>query len=172
MEDLDATPHCLRHFRVSRLQSDGGADDVATTHYAVACKNCGASEFRISCYPATIAQRLLGRWLSIPNASLRPPHRLRCTACGISGDLFNAREDGYDGVLNGGCAYESGSRGEVWLSRPSRISVYLTYNINLDERKQLAAEAGVLPSDLFDNVSIRCAPLNGGKAFELDYECA
>jgi hypothetical protein len=147
-------------------------DDVSTKPYSVACKNCGAFKFRISCYPATGAQRLLSRWLLIPNASLRPPHRLRCMACGVSGTLFDARKDGYDGILNGGCAYESGSRGEVWLSKPSRISVYLTYNIDLAERKQLAAEASVLPSDLFDGYTIRCELLNGGKSFELEYECA
>jgi hypothetical protein len=99
---------------------------------------------------------------------------LQCERCGAVGTIFDARTDGYDGILCGGCPHESGETGERFTDIVCKITVGATYNIDLEELQELAAGAGadVKATDLFDWINIIATPLEGGESLELDYECA
>jgi hypothetical protein len=86
--------------------------------------------------------------------------------------LFDGRTQGYDGVLCGGCILESGEQGEEALPNRFTVLVSFFYNIDLDELMELAGEASVRPSDLFDWIVIRGSPVGSGDIVELSYECA
>src|SRR5688572_27163522 len=95
-EALRAPPNCLSGFSLSALPLEEGGLNLAVD-FALSCKRCAGSIFRIFGFPS-------GN-LAMP---FRPPHRLECVSCNHAVPLFDARTQGYDGVLNGGCAYESG----------------------------------------------------------------
>jgi hypothetical protein len=86
--------------------------------------------------------------------------------------LFDARTDGYDGICNGGCSYESGTGGEAFVPGSFKVTVTPVYNNELSEMIESAAEFGVQTPDLFDSFVIHGAPLGDGKPFETYYECA
>ena len=88
--------------------------------------------------------------------------------------IFDAHTDGYDGVLNGGCAYESGSDGEEFSPGSYEVTVCVTYNIDASELDELASSAGaeVKATDLFDSLSITATSVSGGPHLEFHYECA
>jgi hypothetical protein len=86
--------------------------------------------------------------------------------------LFDVRTQGYDGVLNGGGAYESGTEGKAFIPGRFHVVVGFIYNIDLTELEQLASEARVSAPDLFDWISIVGTATDGSANVELGYECA
>lgn len=52
------------------------------------------------------------------------------------------------------------------------VSLALTYNIELEELRELAKSAGVLPADLFDAIEIDANPLDGQDRLSFSYECS
>ena len=149
-------------------------DYVPWMFFEVRCKACGSDEHRLGSYveiapdPSPYPRAAPGEKI------LRPPHRLKCERCEATDTIFDARTDGYDGVLCGGGPYESGQTGERFTDIVCRIAVGATYNIELEELRELAAGAksDVKATDLFDWINIVATPLEGGKPLELDYECA
>lgn len=108
-----------------------------------------------------------------PGAVLhRPPHDLACTACGARSGVFDAKSQGYDGALNGGCSYESGSGAAAFVTGAFTVVVTLTYNIALSELEEIGAEEEVEPADLFDGFQLQGLSSDGGQPFEIVYECA
>lgn len=161
-------PSCLSAFRLTRI----APYNSITAEFAVACKTCGQATFQISGFPK-VAPDPSPYYQIAPGETLwRPPHSLKCTGCGTAATVFDARKNGYDGVLNGGCAYESGDQGEAFVPGVFKVKISATYNIDLDELTGLAREAKVRPPDLFDWLVIHGDAADGGKAFELGYECA
>lgn len=150
-----------------------GMDYLPWITFQVSCKACGGDDFQLGSYveivpdPSPNAHETPGQKL------LRPPHRLKCEQCGATETIFDARTDGYDGILNGGGPYKSGEGGEQFSDVVCKMVVAATYNIDLDELEELAASAGegVKATDLFDWVNI-IATDAGGEELELDYECA
>ncbi|HEX4862034.1 MAG TPA: hypothetical protein VFV07_12415 [Rhizomicrobium sp.] len=136
------------------------------------CKGCGHTAFRISSFPKTAPNPSPYFGIAPGQVLLLPPHDLVCGGCGTRARLFDARSDGYDGVLNGGCTYESGE-GEDALSGEEYVFVIgFGYSIEWSELAELAQEAGVDPADLFDSIVIGGTSPGGGQDFSLDYECA
>jgi hypothetical protein len=86
--------------------------------------------------------------------------------------LFDVRTQGYDGVLNGGGAYESGTEGKAFIPGHFHVIVAFTYNTELEELRELAREARVPVSDLFDWISIVGMATDSAPNIELSYECA
>jgi hypothetical protein len=141
--------------------------------FSVSCKACGCDDFRVGSFVENVPDPS-----SYPNAApgeqiLQPPHRLKCERCGAVGTIFDARTDGYDGILNGGCSYASGESGEQFSDLVCKVVVVATYNIDLTELQELATQAGsaVKATDLFDWINI-IATAPDGERLELDYECA
>jgi hypothetical protein len=89
------------------------------------------------------------------------------------GTIFDARTDGYDGILNGGGPYESEKGEHRFTDVICKVVLSPTYNIEVEELQELAAGAGphVKATDLFDWINI-IATLPDGEPFEVDYECA
>ena len=86
--------------------------------------------------------------------------------------MFDVRTQGYDGVLNGGGAYESGTEGKAFVPGRFHVVVAFTYNTELEELRGLAREARVGVSDLFDWISIVGTASDSVPNIELSYECA
>jgi hypothetical protein len=141
--------------------------------YAVSCKACGNDSFHVGWFP--LATPDPSPYFEVLPGEIieRPPHRLRCAGCNTVETIFDARADGYDGLLNGGCGYESGEVDETFTPAPHRVVVSPVYNIELSELEALAHEIGkIKPTDLFDAVAIAATPVGGGPTIELGYECA
>jgi hypothetical protein len=163
-------PVCLSGFELSVLPPTEAA--AYFVEYQLSCKSCGGEVFRISAHPK-IAPDPSPYYLIPPGATFqRPPHSLECTRCSARSIVFDARKHGYDGVLNGGCTYESGDDGEAFVPGEFKVVVTLTYNAELPELQELAAEAKVQSADLFDWFAIKGVRLDGGEPFKIDYECA
>jgi hypothetical protein len=96
---------------------------------------------------------------------------LRCIQCGFVGRIFDARINGYDGVLNGGCTYESGDEDKAFVVGKFKVRISFGYS-DFDELKELAEEVGVHPPDLFGSVSISGVDVEGREEFYISYECA
>ncbi len=171
MQAIDGAPLSLMALRTVRLPSEGGADKPAIVRYSVSCANCGADQFRISGFTTPRPTGFLS-FLTRQARVVGPPHDLKCLGCAKDARIFDARTDGYDGILNGGSAYVSGEDAKVLLDQRVNVAVTLTYNLNLDELTQLAADAGVQPCDLFDWITIECEPMDGARSFDFSYECA
>ena len=141
--------------------------------FAVSCKSCGCDDLRVGSFVENVPDPSPYPHAAPGEQILRPPHRLKCERCGAVATIFDARTDGYDGVLNGGCTYASGESGEQFSDVVCKVVVAATYNIDLTELQELAAKAGpaVKATDLFDWINI-IASAPGGEPLELDYECA
>jgi hypothetical protein len=169
---MRSPPSCIEGFALTLLPFKEGGLELSA-EFALSCRKCGANVFRVTGFPL-VAPDPSPYYLVRPGEILfRPPHRLICV-CGATVPLFDARTQGYDGILNGGCAYESGKDGDREGEAAGRYTVEVSflYNIELAELTELAAEAHVKPSDLFDGFSAACKPIDRGEALHLDYECA
>ncbi|MDP3736380.1 MAG: hypothetical protein Q8R02_03265 [Hyphomonadaceae bacterium] len=163
-------PSCIAGFK-HRLLPLMESDFEGSAKFSLACQ-CGADAFAILSHPL-IAPDPSPYYLVEPGEVMfRPPHRLRCASCGVITPVFDAKTQGYDGVLNGGCSYESGDQGEQAAAGAFRITVWFFYNVGLDELEEYAAEASVSPSDLFDSFGLTGEPVGEGDPFEVNYECA
>ncbi len=142
-------------------------------NFAVSCKSCGSDDFRLGSFVAVAPDPSPYPRVAPGQKLLRPPHRLKCERCGATDTIFDARTDGYDGILCGGGPYESGETGERFTDVVCKIEAQATYNIDLDELNELAAQAGpaVKATDLFDWINI-IATAPDGEKLEVDYECA
>jgi len=103
---------------------------------------------------------------------LRPPHQAKCINCGAGGQVFDPRTDGYDAVLNQCSAYECGDDGEDFATTAFRVTVSITFNVDLSELREYAAEADVEVVDLFDWITVQGESENPEIRFEQGYECA
>ena len=74
--------------------------------------------------------------------------------------------------MNGGCTYESGTEGESPIPGTFNVVVQVCYNSELNELSELAEEAKVNISDLFDWLTIFGTYTSNGEHIELSYECA
>jgi len=52
------------------------------------------------------------------------------------------------------------------------VVVSIAFNVADAVLRELAAEAGVDPSDLFDWITIAGTPTDAGSPVQIDYECA
>lgn len=126
--------------------------------FRLACKDCGGGRFRL--FSFSEADELL------------PPHSAECVACGRRAQIFDPRTDGYDGVLNGGCAYRSGNGNPVAGPGELTLKIGVGYNIDPVELAELGTQYDVHPSDLFDAINICAYAADGTDEFDLIYECA
>ena len=140
--------------------------------FELKCLRCAADTFQILAFPLVAPDPSPYFGIEAGQTLFRPPHRLRCMFCGTEGPLFDAITQGYDGVLNGGCAYESGNEGESSIPGDFRMIVSVFYNVELEELRELAREAGVNAPDLFDWIVIFGSQAGIGDDIELSYECA
>jgi hypothetical protein len=168
-EAIANPPSCIAGFRHKPLAA-GTLDRAA--EFALACANCGGEAFQILVYPLLVPEPSPYFGLNPGDTLNRPPHRLRCTSCATEASLFDARNQGYDGVLNGGCAYESGDKTESPIPGEFKVIASFLYNVELAELEELATEANVKPSDIFDAFAIVGTSVSGGPEVELNHECA
>ena len=165
-------PTHLNMFILTALSPEAEQDDTNIVRFNVSCKICGRDTFRIFSFPL-IAPNPSPYYLIKPGETIRrPPHSLECVGCATKSCIFDARRDGYDGVLNGDCSYESGEDGEAAISGEFRVTISLAYNTELSELIESANSAAVAPSDLFDWFAIEGKSIGGGELFAEDYECA
>jgi len=167
-------PASLSAFALTAIAPDNGPEPLSSASFGIGCKSCGRDEFEVASFPVVAPDPSPYYGLAPGDIFLRPPHRLRCSHCGNAGTIFDARTDGYDGILGGGCAYESGSEGEDFAAGPFKVIVSATYNVEGSELDELAASAGggAKATDLFDWLTIIATPVGGGSPLELSYECA
>lgn len=171
VEAVRKPPSCLSGFTsVAFPVQDDGLD--LAVDFALTCTPCGANGFQILAFPKVVPDPSPYSAIEPGQTLFRPPHRLKCTSCGHVHDLFDIRTQGYDGILNGGGSYESGTDGESPIPGSFSVVVSVCYNVELDELSELAEEAGVNPSDLFDWLTISGTSFSGGENVELSYECA
>jgi hypothetical protein len=164
-------PSCLAGFRHRPAPLVEGALTSAI-EFKLGCRQCPGVLFRISAFPIVAADPSPFYGVAPGETFNRPPHTLKCVACGREHALFDVRTQGYDGVLNGGAPYQSGTEGKAFLPGTFHVAVVLIYNNDLEELEPLAREAKVAPSDLFDWISIVGTATQGGKDVEFGYECA
>ncbi|HTT84914.1 MAG TPA: hypothetical protein VMF67_15670 [Rhizomicrobium sp.] len=149
-----------------------GSRPAFAVEFSVSCKTCNHAVFLISGFPKIAPDPSPYYGLPPGKTFWRPPHNLKCLNCGSVAKLFDARTDGYDGICNGGCSYESGTDGETFVPGSFKVTVTPVYNIELSEIIESAAAFGVQTPDLFDSFVIHGDPVGGGKRFETHYECA
>jgi hypothetical protein len=154
------------------IESENGFDPDFGVEFAVSCQTCNHAVFMFSGFPIIMPD-------PSPYEELRPgetlwlsPHNLKCVNCGTVAKAFDARTDGYDGIVHGGNAHESGTVGEAFVPGTFNITITVIYNNDLEEQIEPANKAGVQPLDLFDSFVIRGTPVGDGKPFEEVYECA
>jgi hypothetical protein len=170
-EALINPPSCVSGFDVTALPPTRRND--LTAAFSLACKSCKRDVFHILAHPVLVPDPSPYYAMAPGETFHRPPHRLRCASCHAETALFDGRTQGYDGVLNDGFAVDSGSEGEAAIPGQFKVSVAFYYNIERDELLELSTEANVIPSDLFDAISIVGDPAaDGGIKIALDYECA
>jgi hypothetical protein len=157
-------PRSFAAFSLTPVTPPPGPRILPIVYFEVRCRSCGQDQFHVGSFPATE--------LGADSWPL-PPHSLKCAACGAAGPVFDPRKDGYDGILCGGCPCEVGESGEAFTPGAFKMHVAATYNIPLDELRELAEEAGggVKPADLFDWINIIGEAVGEGENFEYDYEC-
>jgi hypothetical protein len=166
LEAVRQPPSCISGFDYTSEAISIAAE------FALRCKNCQHNVFRILAFPMRVPDPSPYYDLSPGEMLHRPPHRLRCTSCGAEAPLFDIRKDGYDGVFGNATGYESGEEGEAPIPGEHNVVVAFLYNIELTELRQLAAEANVNPSDLFDSFNVVGTPASSREPVHLDYECA
>jgi hypothetical protein len=149
-----------------------GSGPAFAVDFAVSCKTCNHAVFMISGFPKIATDPSPYAEISAGETLWYPPHNLKCANCGSVAKMFDARKDGYDGIVNGGCSYENGTDGEAFVPGSFNVTICAVYNIELEELTEAAAEANVQPPDLFDPFVIRGDPTGDGKPFETYYECA
>jgi hypothetical protein len=139
-------------------------------YFLVGCRSCGHDEFHLGAYPTSPPTS----WAAPDKPILLPPHRLRCARCGSTNMLFDPKTDGYNGVICNLSAVAPGGPEEMFSPTPLKTHVTSSYNIDLPELQQLAAEAGngVKATDLFDWINIIQSAPEQDYYLELDYECA
>lgn len=169
---VEHPPASLSQLALTVIESENGFDPDFGVEFAVSCKTCNHTVFMFSGFPI-VAPDPSPYYGVRPGQTLwLPPHNLKCVNCESVAKAFDARTDGYDGIVNGGNAYESGTDGEAFVAGIFNITITVIYNNDLDEQIEPAQEAGVQPSDLFDSFVIRGTPVGDGKPFEEVYECA
>jgi hypothetical protein len=165
-------PASLGALSIVPLSPDDKSGTSITVDFAVSCKQCRQAAFRISAFPKVVPDPSPYAQIAPGETFWRPPHSLKCVNCGAVGRAFDARTDGYDGILNGGCSYESGNEGEAFVPGVFKVTISATYNVELYELTEISETVKVRPPDLFDWFVIHGDPVDGGKPFEVGYECA
>jgi hypothetical protein len=166
-------PKSFLAFRLTEILQEAGGGCRHWVEFDVSCKACGHDTFHVGWFPL-VGPDPSPYYDVLPGEIVRrPPHRLRCSACGVVGTIFDARTDGHDGLVGGGCAYKSGEAGEVFTEVAYQVAASPTYNAELSELEDMPLEVStVKPTDLFDCLTIVATPVGGGLPIELSYECA
>lgn len=164
-------PRALSNFRSITIPLAPGALDIVVD-FKLSCLTCSAEIFQISAFPLVVPDPSPYAQVRPGETLYRPPHTLKCVSCGAEHPLFDVRTQGYDGVLNGGGTYESGTDGKEFMPGRFHVVVAFTYNTELEELRELAEEARVRASDLFDWIAINGTATDGVPNIELSYECA
>lgn len=168
-------PRALKDFALSLLPGQAGPAAEITADFQLSCPKCGGAIFELYSHPLVVPNPSPYHLVNPGETLYRPPHSAECVRCGHHASIFDARTDGLDGVLNGGCAYESGLDGKARFPAELKLRVSLTYNVepeDVHELHEMAAEAEVAPADLFDWIAIVGTTADGGAVFSVDYECA
>jgi len=164
-------PSCLSGFGHVPVPLAPGGLNIAID-FKLRCQDCSSDIFQISAFPLVAPDPSPYSGVRPGQTLYRPPHTLKCVSCNLERPLFDVRTQGYDGVLIGGGAYESGTEGKAFIPGRFHVVVSFIYNIDLTELEELAGEARVGASDLFDWISIVGTGIDGGQNVELGYECA
>lgn len=167
----NSPPRCLAGFSCDVYLEAAASSDV-TVQIALRCGSCKGNVFRLFGFPSVAPDPSPYFGIAAGETLYRPPHRVECVHCKEVREIFDARVHGYDGVLNGGCTYESGTRGEGSIPGEHQVLVSFTYNIELEELSELAEEANVGVADLFDWIEIKGSPVDIGEPVTWAYECA
>lgn len=164
-------PSCLSCYELVVLppvQAEADAEVI----FALACKACGGDVFELLGFPKVAPEPSPYFGIAPGQTFFQPPHSLRCTRCGDRGTLFDAETQGYDGVLNGGCSYESGTGTDAPMPGKFKVEVGFIYNIDLEELQEIADEDNVSVPDLFDFIRIVGKNEADAPDIEIAYECA
>lgn len=169
-------PRLLAPFHLCAVECDT-VEEVSDLSVNIACGKCRSETLEVLAYPLTAPDSETYSDVRTGETVWRPPHRARCTACGNTVPLFDPRCHGYDGELGHGSTYECGGELDEERALTSTVSAFrikliFTYNIALDELKEIGQEENRSPSDLFDWFTIDCGAPNAEDERALDYECA
>lgn len=167
-------PSCISRFRHTAVPLEPKALNLAID-FELGCGSCSNDVFGISAFPLAAPDPSPYADIAPGEIFYRPPHTLKCTACGAENTLFDARTHGYDAVLNNSSGYESGTEGKSFIQGSFRIVVGFAYNVipeDLEELRGAAKEANVALSDLFDWITISARATDDSNDIELSYECA
>ena len=158
-------PRTLSAFIIERaaVEQEPG---VVFRHYTLLCSHCRNNRF-------TLLQRRRNSIGAIGDAIVGLS--LRCSHCGTNKSVFDARTDGYDGVLGHNEILAGASREEP-LAGPngtelSAVRVRATLSFNGADYLAIAKEEGTPAVDLFDWFEM-FALLNDEWTSVWDYECA
>jgi hypothetical protein len=165
----------------------GYVTDLASTRVPVSLDELHAE--RVSMDDLTISYRILcacgrpqGAVTAEHDASADfwlDPYVFTCAVCGRAATLFDSSKHGYDGVLNGGSAYEQRSKDETVTCPQCGDSVHEVigyYDFSFDqeeiETEWPEEERAQLP-DLFSSVSFELICSGCGNRHGLgEFECA
>src|SRR5271163_3581437 len=102
-------PRSFSSFALASLtpEAQAGMDYLPWVSFAVSCKACGGDDFRLGSRVDVVPEPSPHPQAMPDHKTLGPPHRLKCERCGATETIFDASTDGYDGILNGGCACPS-----------------------------------------------------------------
>ena len=152
--------------RLSSFQTARVASRENEVNYAVRCR-CGSED-------ATIISEFDEHeqfWLE--------PLIYKCNACGLSTTLFDAREDGYDAVINGLSAYEPRIKDEpvscsACGSKRHKVMASYQYDYADGEiEEEWGAEDRHRMPDVFSSAGFEVTCIQCGEAQWLGgYECA
>lgn len=170
-EAAKGQPTCLLPFAVEVVR-DAQSPLPIFVDYRVRCGGCGEEGFQILSRPVIVPDPSPYYGLEPGETHVRPPHDLRCAACGKTDVVFDPRRHGYDGALGHPPSYECGDVEGEPSPGVYRVTVSLGFNIDWDELSEIAREYDVPPYDLFDVISLRGDPVVGEELLSFDYECA
>ena len=143
--------------------------EAAVVELALRC-TCGGEKFNLTAFPVILGEDAHEIGMDPGEVMHRPPHSALCTSCGTNINVFDARIHGYDGVLNEGCSYDSGEGAAAIIAHNAEVKLTPAYSIDDEELSELAEEAGVPKSELFDAITIIAS--GSDSTVELFYECA
>jgi hypothetical protein len=162
---VEEWPRALSAFIIEHAKVEE-EPSVLFRHYTLLCGHCRNDRF-------ALLQRRRNSIDAIGDAIVGLS--LRCSQCGTSKSVFDARTDGYDGVLGHNESLAGTSREEP-LAGPegaelAAVRVRATLSFNGDDYLAVAEEDGIPAVDLFDWFEM-FALLNDEWSAVWDYECA
>jgi hypothetical protein len=164
-EDL---PRCLSGVVTTRISVPQAPEEPPVAAFQIRCRSCGAGAFRLS---------------EVSHGESATGIIVQCLECVTEYEVFDGMIHGYEGE-QGYTNHLKGPRSVqplVWFdgTRPqvSKLVAVLTYSDDPDELEEIAREANLRPSDLFEWFEL-VANLSDEVSSESDretiweYECA